>query len=244
MKILKKIITILISIVLLIVLGFNIFNYISIKILKNDLPTINGYAYLEVVSGSMKPKINIGDMIIIDTKIKEYKVKDIITFRDINGSYVTHRIIEITDDGYITKGDANNTIDDTISKEDVVGKYLYKINNIGAIMKSLRSPFNLFMILISGILICVLVSTDSKGNPILDKEKEEYFEFLDYKNNLKKQEKNNVNNNVLKKEDKVKIKDDNKNKKNEKLNNNKKSNSKKNNNNVKTNKKVVNKKNN
>ena len=210
MKYIKKIIGVIITIILLIVLSFNVFNFISINILNNNLPTINGYAILEVVSGSMEPKISIGDMVIIDTKVKDYKVKDIVTFKDVNNSYVTHRILEITDEGYLTKGDANNKDDGIISKDKIVGKYVYQIDNVGAIMKSLRSPFNLFMILITGTLLCVLVSTDSKGNPILDKEEKEYFEFLEYKNNKdkNKDKKNDINNdesiNKKTSEDKVK----------------------------------------
>lgn len=185
MKIFKKIITIIISIILLLILSFNIFNFISIKLLGNELPTINGYGVLEVISGSMEPKISIGDMVIIDTKIKDYKVKDIVTFKDINDSFVTHRIVEIKDDEIITRGDANNTIDDAIKKEQIVGRYVYKINGLGALIKSLRSPLTLIMIMIIGIITCVLVSTDSKGNIILTKEEKEYLEFLESKKNKK-----------------------------------------------------------
>lgn len=189
MKTVKRIIKVIITVLLFIILSFNIFNFVSINILKNKLPTINGYAYLEVVSGSMEPKISIGDMIIIDTKVEKYQKNDIVTFEDINGSFVTHRILEINDNEVITKGDANNTIDEAINKDSIVGKYVYQIDGIGALMKSIRSPLTLIMILIIGILSCVLVSTDSKGNVILTEEEKEYVEFLEYKNNKTKKEK-------------------------------------------------------
>lgn len=185
MKIFKKVIVIIISVILLLILSFNIFNFVSIKILGNELPTINGYAVLEVISGSMEPKISIGDIVIIDTKNKDYKVKDIVTFKDINESFVTHRIVEIKDSEIITRGDANNTVDDAIKKEQIVGRYVYKINGLGALMKSFRSPLTLVMILIIGIITCVLVSTDSKGNIILTKEEKEYLEFLETKKSKK-----------------------------------------------------------
>lgn len=183
MKIVKKVITVFVTIILLLVLSFNLFNFISIKLLGNNLPTINGYAYLEVISGSMEPKIKKGDIVIIDTKVSDYKVNDIVTFKDINGSFVTHRIIEINENEIITKGDANNTIDDAIDKSDIVGRYVYQIDGIGALIKSLRSPFILVMILVIGVLLCVFVSTDSKGNAILTEEEKEYMEFLANKNN-------------------------------------------------------------
>ena len=193
MKTVKRIIKVIITVLLITILSFNIFNFVSINIFKNKLPTINGYAYLEVVSGSMEPKISIGDMVIIDTKVKKYQKNDIVTFEDINGSFVTHRILEINDNEVITKGDANNTIDEAINKDSIVGKYVYQINGIGAVMKSIRSPITLIMILLIGILSCILVSTDSKGNAILTEEEKEYVEFLEYKNNKKKTTKEEIN---------------------------------------------------
>ena len=191
MKIIKGLITFIITIILLVIVSFNLYNFISIKFLDNELPKINGYAYLEVVSGSMEPKFKIGDVIIIDTKISKFKEKDIITFKDVNGAFVTHRIIEIKDDLTVTKGDANNTIDEPISKDMIIGKYVYKIEGVGALIKSLKSPFVLIMILVIGILLCIFVSTDSKGKAILTDEEREYMEFLEYKKIRKRIKDNN-----------------------------------------------------
>ena len=93
--------------------------------------------------------------------------------------------MEIKDDEIITQGDANNTIDDAITKDQIVGRYVYQINGLGALMKSFRSPLTLVMILIIGVITCVLVSTDSKGNVILTEEEKEYLEFLESKKNKK-----------------------------------------------------------
>lgn len=198
MKVIKRLVSILITILLFVILSFNIFNYISINVLNIELPDINGYSLLEVVSGSMEPKISKGDMIVIDTKIKKYKEKDIVTFKDSNGSFVTHRILEINDDEVITKGDANNTIDDPINLDDIVGKYIFQIDGLGAITKSIKTPFSLVMIFIIGVLLCILVSTDSKGNAILTEEEQQYLDFLEYKKSTHK--KNNSDNKEEKKE--------------------------------------------
>jgi len=199
MKIFKRALVIIVTIILILILSFNIFNFISIKILGNELPTVNGYAYLEVISGSMEPKISIGDIVIIDTRVKKYKVKDIVTFKDINGSFVTHRIMEIKDDEIITQGDANNTVDDSITSDKIVGRYVYKLDGIGALMKSFRSPLTLVMILIIGVVLCVLVSTDSKGNAILTEEEKEYLEFLESKKKKKEIKEEKENKNIKKK---------------------------------------------
>ncbi|MCI8548665.1 MAG: signal peptidase I [Bacilli bacterium] len=167
MKVLKKLLQIIIWIVVILVLIYNLYTYISINILKKDLASVNGYAILEVVSYSMTPTINKGDLIIINEKDSEYKKNDIITFKDSTGSIVTHRIFDITSKGIITKGDANNTEDKGFLQEkNIVGKYVGKINNLGYLIKSIRNPLVLILILIMGIIVCVLISTDKNGIPL------------------------------------------------------------------------------
>ena len=85
MKILKKIIVTVVSIFLLLLLTYNVYNFISTKVLKNDIAPVFGYAVLEVVSGSMEPTIHVGDMIIIDMNDTTYDKDDIITFYDKEG---------------------------------------------------------------------------------------------------------------------------------------------------------------
>ena len=186
MKVVKKILIIILTIVLTIVLSFNLYNFISINILHKDLADINGYAILEVVSGSMEPTIKIGDLIIINTKEKDYKKDDIVTFYDVNGSFVTHRIISINDKVMVTKGDNNNTIDEEISVDNIVGEYVLKINGGGKILSSFKNPFVMVMILLIGVLACFLISTDKDGNPILTDEEKEFMEFKEYKKNKSK----------------------------------------------------------
>lgn len=187
MKRIKKIVFVILSILLGLVLAFNIYNFISIKVMHKDLASINGYAMLEVVSGSMEPTILKGDIIVINTKDKDYKENDIITFRGKEGEFVTHRIIEIDDKTMITKGDNNNSEDDPIKTSSIVGKYVTKINGGGRILSSFKNPFTMVMIFIIGLLGCVLLSTDSDGKPILEQDEKEFQEFLKSKNENKKE---------------------------------------------------------
>lgn len=182
MKYLKKGLFITISIILSLILLYNIYNFISLKILKKDLATINGYAILEVASGSMEPTLKVGDLIMIDTKANSYRKNDIITFYDVNGSFVTHRLVNINKNNMITKGDANDSEDGALPTKNIIGKYVFKISGLGILMSSLKNPLVSMMILIIGFLICYLISTDRNGNPILDEEEQEFQEFLDNKN--------------------------------------------------------------
>lgn len=182
MKIVKKIIKSLIFIVLILLLAFNLYNFVSRNILKKDLPTIAGYGVLEVISGSMEPTISIGDLVVIDTKKSDYKISEIITFKDVNGSFVTHRLIDINDDQVITQGDANNAVDEPINKSDVVGVYVTKLDNVGTLFKSLKNPLVMVLIFAIGIVICVIVSTDKSLNPLdISEEDKEFIEYQEQK---------------------------------------------------------------
>ena len=177
MKIIKRFSILLITIIIIALLAFNVYNYFCINILGQDLATINGYAVLEVVSGSMEPTIHIGDLIVIDTKYQDYKNGDIVTFYDVDNSFVTHRIVSIDEEKMITKGDANNTEDEALNIKRIVGVYVTKLNGLGKIITSFKSPFVMGMIFLIGLMVCFLVSTDKSGNPILTEEEKEFLKF-------------------------------------------------------------------
>lgn len=90
-----------------------------------------------IASGSMEPKIHIGDVVIVDQKVPKEKLEegDIIAFKH-NGVIVVHRIYKkVKLDGknmYYTKGDANNKIDDFLTEEEaIIGKVDTKVSLIG-----------------------------------------------------------------------------------------------------------------
>ena len=169
MKIVKKILRWIVILIIGVITLFNIYNLVNTKILKNDLTTINSYAMLEVVSGSMEPSLNIGDLVIIDIESKDYKIGDIVTYKDENNLFVTHRILYINDDKYVLKGDANNAIDKPINSSQIVGKYVSRVEYVGNIIRSIRNPFSLVIILLFGIIICIILSLDEDDD---DNEKE------------------------------------------------------------------------
>lgn len=111
--------------ILTFIVGIVIYSFISTQILKKDYTNIFGYTYYSVATGSMKPVISPNDLIFVKIT-KNVSKGDIITFKD-NGSIVTHRLIDINNNKYITKGDANNTSDIGISKSDIIGKVVHVI---------------------------------------------------------------------------------------------------------------------
>lgn len=206
MKLVKNIFIKIIWIILFILVAFNIYNFVSINILHKDLATVNGYALLEVVSGSMEPTIHVGDIIIINTNDQEYKKDDIITFYDVNGSFVTHRLLEINDEVMVTKGDANDSKDEEMNVDNIVGKMVFRLNGAGKIMASLKNPFVMLLIMIIGIVLCLLMSTDKNLIPkdLTEEEKAfiEYRKYYSEKPNKKDKRKENKQESV-KQEEKV-----------------------------------------
>lgn len=156
-EIIKKIITVF----LIVILVINLYSIFCSKILKQDLVSIFGYSNLKIVSGSMQPKIKVGDLIIIK-KSDSYEVGDIVTFRDEN-YFVTHRIIEKTENGIRTKGDFNNKIDDNIlTNEDIVGEVVLIISSLGNVISTFNNPLVLIIVFIVGIFVVTLIPSKKK----------------------------------------------------------------------------------
>ena len=139
--------SILISIISVILL-LNIFSALKISLF--------GYRLFQVQTGSMEPKIKINDLIIIKEK-SNYKKNDIVTYKDENNNYVTHRIVKITKKEIITKGDSNNTEDKPITKDKIIGKVLFKFRFINIVNKILRNYIVLTAIFIMSILVILFL---------------------------------------------------------------------------------------
>jgi len=90
-----------------------------------------------VISGSMRPTLDVGDVVII-AKVSAATVKpgDIIQFREAEGVTTVHRVVEIQESEgqrvFITQGDANSEPDaNPVLAANVVGKAVFDIPKIG-----------------------------------------------------------------------------------------------------------------
>lgn len=112
---------------------------VSINVTKNrgGIPSLpGGYQLFVVESGSMEPTFKVG-VVILSRKPKDansLKANDVVTFRTLSGSIVTHRIIEVTKDekgniGYRTKGDnPKNSVDrELLTPDRVIAVFLAKV---------------------------------------------------------------------------------------------------------------------
>ena len=125
---------------------------------KEEVPSVGGFLPLIVLTDSMYPEIESGDLIICHTAdAEDIKVNDVIAFFDPAGngsSIVTHRVLEVTEqDGQLafrTKGDANNTEDKMlIPAENLVAVYQSRIPGAGNIAMFMQST--------TGLIVCVVL---------------------------------------------------------------------------------------
>ncbi|MEM4031749.1 MAG: signal peptidase I [Zestosphaera sp.] len=98
---------------------------------------IIGYRALVVVSGSMSPALNVGDVAVINTRVSPSDVVegDVIAFY-LSRDLIIHRVVRVlnTSSGikYLTKGDANENPDPfRVSQSALLGKYVFKIPLVG-----------------------------------------------------------------------------------------------------------------
>ena len=93
-----------------------------------------------VLSGSMEPAMKTGSLAFIDTSNRTVFEGDVISFWA-GDLLVSHRVIEITDQGYRTKGDNNDVVDAGIVKDSSVeGKILFSIPGAGYFLKMVALP--------------------------------------------------------------------------------------------------------
>ena len=170
-SILKKLINIVLDFFIVVLAGvllIAVYNNVQINILGNSYSSFMGYSLFEVQTGSMADEINAGDWIIVKSA-KDYELKDVVTF-EIDGEFVTHRIVSKYGDTFVTKGDANNAKDAPISKEQIVGKVEKTLPTFGLLRKTLFNP-----VVLVGLIVVLYLTTslfkkkaeDHEGNMIV-----------------------------------------------------------------------------
>ncbi len=158
LEIILNVIIILISIMIIIVIIYAI----QTKVLKKNGATIFGYTAFEVATGSMAGTIEIGDVVIVKST-RDIKANDIIVYKE-NNNFITHRALEINEDKIITKGDANNTTDQPIDKEQVFGKVIKIIPNVAIWKKVLTTPSVLISVVITIVLFGIAICYNTSDN--------------------------------------------------------------------------------
>lgn len=102
-----------------------------------------------VVSGSMEPTIKTGSLVLVDRNSRDVDERNIVAFKS-GDTLVIHRIEKVTVDGYVTKGDANDSADPALLKrENLEGRVVMWIPYAGYAVK--------FMTSLPVIIVCMML---------------------------------------------------------------------------------------
>ena len=110
-----------------------------------------------VESGSMEPAIETYSLVFINkhSSYDEVKKNDVIAFYLATGSKVVHRVINITNIGFETKGDANASSDGvSTNRDNFIGKSIFSIPKAGYVIKSMQTKRGKIIV---GTIIVVLI---------------------------------------------------------------------------------------
>ena len=126
---------------------------------------IGGQAFYIIINGnSMEPLFHKGDFVVL-RETKNYSIGDAVGYTNPDIGTVFHRIVGEDAEGFIMQGDHNTWTDGFHpTKEDILGKYWVKLNNVGAVLTYLRTPVRLAIVFGSMVLAIgiIMYLTDSK----------------------------------------------------------------------------------
>ncbi|MDO4282629.1 MAG: signal peptidase I [Clostridia bacterium] len=165
----KKLIQILMYCILIPIIIYNISLIAQSIINPNETPSFLGIKSYVIISGSMEPNINIGDIVItknIENEGENVKIGDVISYRK-GQAVITHRVVQIdyNEDGEImfkTKGDSNNAEDsEEVKYSNIEGKVERVIPKIGRVSLLLQNKLIIILIL---MIFYIYLSRNYKKN--------------------------------------------------------------------------------
>ena len=141
-----------------------------------------GFQVFNVISGSMEPTYNVGDLIYVkEVNPYDIEVGTPITFV-LNEELVvaTHRVIEVDEENqhFYTKGDANDTADSSpVHFNNVIGVPQFSIPLLGYVSDFIQNPPGMYITVGVGFILILIVFL-----PDFFRKKKEEDEVIEEKN--------------------------------------------------------------
>ena len=140
-----------------------IVSVIVIQRVSNNKFTLGGYSIFTVVTQSMIPKYQVGDMLLAKvTDTSKLKVGDDVVYMGAVGTFqgkiVTHQIVEIEEGSprkFHTKGINNMIEDPVIDETQIFGKVVMKLTILSMISKVISNQVGFFFIIFVPIVVLV-----------------------------------------------------------------------------------------
>ncbi len=188
LKIIFKLIKYLLTTIVVLILAV-----VLIQRFSNNNIKVFGYSIYTIVSESMKPEYDIGDMIFVKSVDKQdIKLNDDIVYMgnidSYDGKIITHRVIRIDNNQIVTKGINNPIEDPPIKYDQVYGKVAFKLCILSTFSKLMNN--NLMFYIIVFVPFTILIFLDLR-DIVLDREEREEEKEKE-KEKIAEQEKNKV----------------------------------------------------
>lgn len=154
---------------LAVVIGVNVFTLNASKLTGDAVPMPFGYGASVVLSGSMEPTLSVGDLLIVREQ-DGYRTGDVVVYQS-GTTPVVHRIMEISDETVITRGDANNANDEPFPVTAIKGQVIGVIPLVGYVVWALKSPVAVIIMLAAAVLLVEGSFRTGKAEKEAEKEK-------------------------------------------------------------------------
>ncbi len=148
---------------------------------KYDAPTFFNFKAFVISTGSMRPELDIDDVVIVEAcDEKDLHVGNIITYWS-DDEIITHRIVNISNDKvkkYYTKGDNNNVGDKQyVTYSDIEGKMVFKIPGLGKLFNNIKEGVVVILVL----LVILVLYLNNIGSKELSKKRRKIKKYEDDK---------------------------------------------------------------
>ncbi len=156
---------VIIKVIFFVLLVVFIISVVLQRFSDNKISFFN-YRMFTVISGSMKPKYDIGDVLISKAvEPSSLKVGDTISYLGDKGSFankvITHQVvgIEIADNGeyfFHTKGLANLVQDPFISEKQIYGKVIFKAFLLSVVYRIVSTSIGFYLFIIIPLIFIIV----------------------------------------------------------------------------------------
>ncbi|MCL1830537.1 MAG: signal peptidase I [Oscillospiraceae bacterium] len=157
----EKIKQIVLNTLLILSLLLVLFVVVTVVVNKDDDRFIFGYKPYIISSESMYPIYQKYAIVLVkNTSYDDVAVGDLIAFKAdaVGGKPAFHRVIEISPEGFTTKGDANKMADEQkISQTTFIGKEVWHTNLTAKILPMLSTTNGIMLLIVIPILTILLI---------------------------------------------------------------------------------------
>ena len=139
--------------------GHLLAGFVAGLLLAIALPLAFGARPLTVLSGSMSPTLETGDVVVVEhVRPEQVRAGDVVTYRNPEGVLITHRVRAIRRGEHryavVTKGDANNASERwTIDSGGDLSRALYRVPLAGRLLVRTSSPAGRLLLLVAPLLL-------------------------------------------------------------------------------------------